>query len=407
MNILRAFPEQKSIDLLGFLRREYEKVPESDHLLLQIDQSLKILTPQLRHSRQRLENTEDDVSFESDPRQQQIAFNKAAKTEEAVRKLIRRGESKRAGELLYEHALAAGRERDFVTAEMLRDRILEVNPMALAEVIELGEWIEEQKTTLICSHHIEIWSNLYDEMATEEFNALYQGLRHEDYRKGELIIQAGESDDSLYFLNSGFIGLHCIIGGNEHFLKRMGPSDVLGGEQFFSASVWTVSLRALSDVQVQVLDQDAFRTIAENFPEFGEKLQKYCGKYAKVPELLKMSGDDRREFPRFPVTLLTKNYLRDPYGAQGSRHFNGALIDISRNGLAFAIKISSRKNTRLLLGRQIVSEIQAEGESLMHCSGVIVGVRTQDADSQNFTVHVKLSKDIDDSVLKQIVTMDQ
>lgn len=402
---LRAFPCRQSIALLNRLQTEYRKIPGSDHVLLQIDHSLKILTPQVRHNRQRPEDLNETVSFDSDPLQKQLAFNKIAKTEEKVRKLMSQGDSNKAGIVLYEHALVAGKERDFATAEMLRDRMLEVNPMALGEVIELGEWIEEQKTTVIGSHHIEIWSNLYEEMSTEEFNALYQAMRQEDYRKGDPIVQAGESDESLYFLNSGYISLNCIAGGRENFLKRMGPSDVLGSEQFFSASVWTVSLRALSDVQVHVLDHDAFKSIAGKFPNFEGKLKRYCDKVAKIPELLKMSGDDRREYPRYPVTFLTRNHLRDPYGTKGSRDFNAELVDISRNGLAFEIKISSRKNARLLLGRQIVSEIQVEGKPPVQCSGIIVGVRFQDRNDQNFTVHVKLSKKIDDTAFKNILSL--
>jgi hypothetical protein len=402
---LGAFPSQRSIDMLGYLRRQYENCPESDNLLLQIHQTLKKVTPRLRHNQRSPASQQETVSFESDPVQKQIAYNKAIKTEEAVRKLLRQGDSKGAGKLLYEHALAAGRERDFVTAEMLRDRILEVDPMALAELVELGEWIEEQKTALIGDHHLEIWSNLYEEMTTEEFTALYQELRREEYRKGDLIVEAGESDVSLYFLNSGYISLNCIIGGNEHFLKRMGPGDVLGSEQFFSASVWTVSLRALSHVEVQVLDHDAFTALTDIFPELGQKLLRYCDRYAKIPELLKMSGDDRREYPRFSLTLSTQNYLRDPYGTKGARQFCGELVDISRNGLAFAVRLSSRSSARLLLGRPIVSVIQAGGESLVQCFGIVVGVRTQDAVVMKFTVHVKLAKKIDDSVFKRIVSM--
>lgn len=402
---LGVFPSQKTIDMLGYLRRQYENYPESDDLLLQIQQTLKIVTPRLRHNRQSAASQQETVSFDSDPVQKQIAFNKAIKTEEAVRKLIRQGDSKGAGKLLYKHALAAGRERDFVTAEMLRDRILEVDPMALAEVVELGEWIEEQKTTLIGAHHLEIWRNLYEEMTMEECTALYQALRREEYRKGDLIVEAGESDVSLYFLNSGFMSLNCIIGGNEHFLKRMGPGDVLGGEQFFSASVWTVTLRALSHVEVQVLDHEVFTALADSFPEIEKKLLRYCDRYAKIPELLKMSGDDRREYPRYSLTLSTQNYLRDPYGTKGSRHFCGELVDISRNGLAFAVRLSSRNSTKLLLGRPIVSVIQADGESLVQCCGIVVGVRMQDAVVMKFTVHVKLARKIDDSVFKRIVSM--
>ncbi len=38
----------------------------------------------------------------------------------------------------------------------------------------------------------------------------------------------------------------------------MGASSILGGEQFFSASVWTVTLKALTDVHLQVLDHAVF-----------------------------------------------------------------------------------------------------------------------------------------------------
>ena len=404
IHALRFFPSWRSIDLLGRLRNHYDKVSGSDHLLLEIEQSLKILSPQLRHNQQRPEDNEDKVTFDSDPLQKQLAFNKAAKTEEKVKKLVHEGNVEDAGQLLYNHALAAAQEKDFVTAEMLRDRVLEVNPMALTEVIELGELIEEQKTTLVSSHHIEIWGKLYDELTIEEFNVLYQALRQEDYRKGDPIIEAGESDESLYFLNSGYISLNCISNGKEQFLKRMVPSDVLGSEQLFSASVWTVTLRALSDVQVQVLDHTTFREISDRFPDLEDKLQRYCEKYSTIPELLKMSGDDRREYPRYPITLRTQNYLRDPFGVKGSRKFNGELIDISRNGLAFAIKISSKNNAKLLLGRHIVADVFAKNESLIHCSGVIVGVRTPALAAQTFTVHVKLSKKIDDAVLKNIIS---
>ncbi len=403
---LRTFPCRKSLDLLDRLQAQYALGPGNDQILLQIEEARKVIVPNLRHQQQRSDDLPEMVSFYNDPKQTQLAMDRIAHIEEQLRRLISLGDMQGVGELLYERACSAARDKDFEVAEKLRDRLLEINPMALNEVLELGELIEEHKTTLIPSHHVEIWSELYDKMTTEEFNALYYVLRQEDYRKGEIIVQAGETDASLYFINSGQIGLTCLSGGSESFLKRIGPGNILGSEQFFAPSVWTVTLRALSDVQIQVLDHAQFLTISKEYQGIEDTLQRYCRKFAKVPELLKMSGDERREYPRYSVTLLTRNVLLDHYGKKGKRIFRGELIDICRNGLAFTIKISSRNNAKLLLGRQIISEIQGiEGEVLTECSGLIVGVRPQNEIVSEFTVHIKLTRKIEDTAFSTIIAL--
>ncbi|OGR19629.1 MAG: hypothetical protein A2X81_18910 [Desulfobacterales bacterium GWB2_56_26] len=400
---LRTFPHRQSIEVLDRLHHEYEKLANNDRLRLQIDRSIKILTPQLRHNRQFPDDT-GEVFFDSDPVHKQLARNKIAKIEEEVRKTLRLGDSKGAGQLLYQHARTAGQERDFVAAEILRDRILEVNPMALIEVVELGNWLENQKKALTEPLHSDTWRNLGELLAPVEFKALHHALRRESYRKGDLIIQAGESDESLYFLTSGHIGLNCLSGGDERFLKRMKPGDILGSTPFFAASVWTFSLRALSDVHVHLLKRESFRLLVEKFPELEQKLHNFCTKYEEmIAELLKTTGDDRREFPRYPTIRLITNCLHDPYGAGESRAFNGELVDISRNGLAFTVKISGRENARLLLGREISSTIQADGQSIAQCSGIVVGVRQRNGIAKDFSIHVKLARQIDDVTFNRIV----
>lgn len=400
---LKSFPSIKSIEILRSLQFSCSKAQGSELLKLQIQEALSFLAPQLRHHQQRSEETSETVSYASDPQQIQKEHYKFAEIEENLRKLVRVGDMSGAGRLLHEQALSAARAKEFLLAEKLRDRLLEINPMALAEAVALGDLIEGEQNSSHIHHHLGVWSELYDEMTTEEFNALYFVLRLEEYRKNDTIVRTGETDDVLYFLSSGYVSLNCLSGGNETFLKRMGPGSILGGGQFFSASVWTVTLRALSDVHLQVLDHAMFLKIAEEFPGMEEKLRQYCCKYAEVPALLKMSGDDRREYPRFSVTLFTQNVLFDPYGNKGKRSFRGELMDISRNGLAFIIKISSRNNAKLMLGRQIVSEIRAIGDEVVaECSGIVVGVRYHDVSEKNFTVHVKLSQKIKDAAFSKI-----
>ena len=400
---LRSFPCNKSVKLLRKLQMEYNKMPGSEQTLLQLDEALKVIVPQLRHDKQVSEELPETLSYDDDPLETERALNKVALIEELLRKLVRAGDMSGAGRLLHDQALLAARSKDFLVAEKLRDRILEVNPMALAEAVALGDLIEKEKSTALAGHHLDVWSELYEGMNTEEFNAFYSVLRQEEYKKGDIIAQAGETNDVLYLLNSGHVSLNCMSGGAEVFLKRMVPGTILGGDLFFSSSIWTVTLRALTSVQLQVLDQSVFLEIVEKYPGLEENLRQYCRKFTTVTELLKMSGDERREYPRFPLSLTTHNVLLDPYSHKGKRIIKGELIDISRNGLAFFIKISSRNIAKLLLGRQVLTKLEiAQDKVLFECGGVIVGVRWQDEILDNFIVHVKLSQKIEDATFARI-----
>jgi hypothetical protein len=400
---LRTMVCQESVVLLEEMRDEYTDQERAGQLVLHIDEALKVIKPRLRHNLQNVDHYKDVASFDNDPVEQQLAFDKVRRTEEEVQTLVRAGKLQQAGLLVYNQAVAAAQAKDFSTAGLLRDRLLEINPNALEEVIQLGEFIDDQKDTSITSHHLEIWSELYEEMTTEEFNELYYSLRQENYHKGEVIVQSGETDSSLYFLNSGYISLSCVVAGKEVFLKRMQPSNVLGGDQFFSPSVWTVTLRALCEIQVHVLDHDVLKKIAREHPGIEEKLQNYCSKHAQVEELLKMSGDDRREYPRHSVILSTRNILMDPFGNMGKRNINGELLDISKQGLAFTIRITNIDNARLLLGRYIMTTILLGDEELPQLNGVIVGVRLHESRKNDFSVHVRLNQKIDDASFRRIL----
>lgn len=403
---LKCFPCIKSIEILRNLLDDYTKRSGSEQMLLQIDEALKYLVPQLRHHQQRFEESQETVSFESDPQQKQKILAKMASIEQNLNKFVQAGDMRSVSQLVIDEALAAARDKDYFLAEKLRDRLLMINPMALEEVMTLGDLIEEEKTRSHAHHHLGVWHELYEEMNAEEFDALYSALRHENYGKGDIIVRAGEADDVLYFLKSGYVSLNCLSGGSEVFLKRLGPGSILGGDHFFSASIWTVTLRALSDVHMQVLDHKVFLGIVEKHQAVDHVLRQYALKHAGVFNLLKISGDERREYPRFPVTLSSKNDLLDPYGKKGKRSLKGELIDISRNGLAFLVKISSQNNAKLMLGRQIISEIlDAENVALTECCGVIVGIQYHDGDGQASIVHVKFSGKIENGTFSRILSL--
>lgn len=400
----KKFPRPETIEYLLDMKEDYAKGADVGQIVLLIEEAINYIEPKIRHGYQSISGADDEsIVFDNDPAQQQFASNLLKSIDSNVQKYLRVGDMKGASAYIYEQAITATHQGNFAIAEVLRDRLLEVNPLALTEVVKIGEVIDGQRTVSITPHHIEIWQELYDRMTTKQFNALYYNSVQESYGKDEIIVRSGETDKCLYFLNSGTISLTCNSGENEIFLRKMNPGDIVGAEQFFSASVWTVNLKAFSGVQVQVIAQDGWKKILDEAPELEEKLEIFCQRYEKVADLVKMSGDDRRMESRHALNLKSRHILLDPFGKRGKRSFGGELIDLSRTGIAFTIKMSNQKIANTLLGRQILSYLEMDGAVYPEFAGVVVGVKLFDAMQQKYSVHVKLAKIIHDVQFRQII----
>lgn len=378
----------------------------SDPVIVTARDTLLVLEPRYRHQSQAVGGDIDSVESEYRFVSETDMAGSLRRIERSVKELVAQGDLERAGQKLFANAVTAARDKDFASAELLRDKMLEINPLALSEVIRLGEIIEEEKSSSLSNHHIAVWSELYEQMTTEEFNALYFAMKQEIYQVDEALVREGETDPSLYFVNAGIIRMSCQSGGRETFLKRLRPGEVIGVAQFFSASVWTVSLAAQTETQVHVLSRENYETLTATYPDLAAKLFAFCNKYDTVPELLKMAGSDRREYPRYGVNIFINNLLLDPYGNAGKRKFKGELADISRGGLCFTVHITSRENARLLLGRQIVSEMHVADGTVLKCFGVIVGVQSHRDNDQHFSVHVRFYRNMEQQDVTRIVNLD-
>lgn len=403
---LKFFPSEKSAAVLRDLIEELLKENDYENELLMITQeSLSVIEPKLRHLRKTINTDLDYISFDEDPADESAKQSKVHSIVDKAASLIEDDDMESACQLLFNQVRITAREKDFASAEFLRDKLLEVNPMALSEVIEAGEIIEEEKNTSISSHHLTIWNDLYEYMTTEEFNAMYYAMSLQNYSANEQIVKVGETDSSLYFINSGLISLSCKIGPEDVFLKRLQQGDIVGVGQFFSVSVWTYALKAQSECQISVLERESFAKILDSHPSVESKLEKFCSKFNIVPELVKMIGGDRREFPRYPVSIIVNSILLDPYGNPGKRSFKGEMLDISKGGLCFSIHISSKENARLLLGRQIITEVKTGQAGTLRCTGVIVGVKYQEENQHDFSIHVKFHSILQQAHVIQVINL--
>ncbi len=399
----KLFPEKQTVDMLKSMKVDYQQITGVEHIVLLIDETLNVIEPRIRHCQQQTANTGTTVSFDEDPVQKQIARSFVQGVEIKIDNLLKKKDNRAAAMFIYEQTVNAVRQRNFIVAEILRDRLLEIDPFALEKVVELGRQIEEQKATGITRHHIEVWKELYDTLSTEEFNALYYNCRMESYDKNEVIVKSGEVDNSLFFLNSGNLAIFCKSSGNETFVRKASSGEVFGSEQFFSASVWTVTLKALTPVQLQVLDQEGWREVLRSSAAVEEKLERFCEKMVNVSNILKTSGDDRRESHRYPLSGRTRHILLDSFGKKAKKSFYGDLVDLSRNGMAFTIQLVNRQAAKKILGRQIISYFDSKESIYPEFFGMIVGVHQLDTADGRYSVHVKLAKCISEKSFRQLL----
>ncbi|MBU0908254.1 MAG: cyclic nucleotide-binding domain-containing protein [Proteobacteria bacterium] len=132
----------------------------------------------------------------------------------------------------------------------------EIDPMALMEIIQSGDIIEQEKKGAISKGHVEIWTNLFQALSSEEFNSLYHEMEERTYKPEEIIVAQGEKNDGLFFINHGSVRVTYSGGEKELFFKNMGKGEIVG-ENFFNPSVWTVSLTARQQTSISVLKLDS------------------------------------------------------------------------------------------------------------------------------------------------------
>lgn len=404
---LRSYPYTQVVNVLkDFSRKLADTNDAFSKLGIAVEETINILEPQVRHRLKGKKADYDDVKIDGDPTENELTASSADEYIEEIDSMLEMGDLDKASAILYKKSVDFARAKEFSVAEMFRDKLLEVNPDALQDVIKLAEIIEEEKNSTSVAVKIDLWDDLFGKLTNSEYRYLMGCLRNENYMPEERIVSSGQVDPCLYLYNSGNARLSFQSGKNETFLKRINPGDVLGLNQFFSSSVWTVDLTAIQASQVQVLNRSVFNNDLKSFPHLEEKIFDYLKGRESINDLIKMSGRDRRDYARYPINFAVNNILLDPYGgSEGRKVFQGEMLDISKGGLSFTVRISSKESASLLLGRQIVSEIQLKKNGILKCFGLIVSVRIKHEIVKEYSVHVKFYKELDNSRVKEVLNI--
>jgi hypothetical protein len=323
--------------------------------------------------------------------------------ESAIFRIAMSGDKQTATRKLFELIVECVVEKDFLNAERLRDRFNEIDPNALREIIQSAEIIEQAKNGVIVRGYLDVWSDLLNELTAEEFSAIYHELEHRSLEPEEMLVSQGDKNDGLFFINHGSVKVYYKQNYHKIFIKSLTGGN-LAGESFFDASIWTISLSALTPIRISILKRSSFSRWQEAFPGLEQKLKDFYNRSNDVYDLLNSKGLNRRVYERYNISRQVNIQMTDAAGKAIGREFPGKPTNISRGGLALQFRIANQNHGRVLLGRTMQITIPIGGRNpdlVVH--GQVLGVHPVSAQSPDYKVHLVFSKVLEQEKLQSVL----
>lgn|GEM_PF-482607 len=327
-------------------------------------------------------------------------FEKAA---EKIDSLIEKGDTTGAVSLLSHHIKEAARAKAFQKAEAFLEKMSEADPMALSEIYNAGEYIEGEKEASLDKDRMTSWGALYDTLTREETHALYFALKERRTEADVVLIQQGQKNDSLFFLEQGELKVVFEKKQKEYLIRNLTAGNVAGAESFFYPTVSTVSVVTQTAAKLSVLDLASLEECKTKSPALENKLRDFCMEENTGIQSLLEKAMERRIHPRFPAERITTVQLLYTSGKPVGKVFKGRLIDLSAGGLSFFIKLQNKESARMLLGRRLQMQFPistAFSESIYEGTGTVVAVHYHL--SLDYSVHVRFDTPMDPAVIEKI-----
>lgn len=304
---------------------------------------------------------------------------------------------------LFAEIQISAKARDFKRADELREKLIEIDPMALSEIIKSSEIIEAEKAAGIDRDHLAIWAKLYDNLSDEERNCLYYGMKKYVVPPKKMLLTHGAQNNRLFLIDSGQITIFFPKDGKNIVLAQLGRGDILGEYTFSTISLCSASAVTHTEVKLMCLESSAADGWEEQYPGLYEKLVDFCLKSGRVDEIIRNKKMEKRRYDRYAADGKVTAVLLTKEGKKSEVVFRGTLSDISMAGTCFTIHCTKKATARALLARYLLLSIACEDVSepaILSAIGKVVRVSFHLYD--DYSVHVQFNQLLTAEMVKKI-----
>jgi CRP-like cAMP-binding protein len=123
---------------------------------------------------------------------------------------------------------------------------------------------------------------LLADLGPADWERLVSMMTRRRFGAGDVVIAAGERDQSLAVVASGAVEVLVGEGRRARPVRVQGPGSVLGEVAFFSGRPRTATVRAVEPSEVLTLDAEAFEVLAARHPDLGRRLLLDLGRILAV-----------------------------------------------------------------------------------------------------------------------------
>ncbi len=328
------------------------------------------------------------------------------KNSSLINQYIENDENEKAVDLLYKLAIQCAKSKDFINAEAYRDRLYEVDSMALTRIVEVNEVIEAEKLRALTPDIRRMWGPFFQGITSEEAGSFYFAIKEQQFEGDQIILEQGKPNERLYLVHQGKLKVVYQDSAMEMLIQRLGGGDIFGHDTFFSVNVCTSTVKTLSAVKVSYLERKPLENLTGALETLETNLQKVCASGAKMFDLMQKRGIDRRSFRRITLqTKVTVQLLSSDSKDPMRRPLTAELWDISKNGLSFYFKSKNRDAVRWLVGRTLgvsFSLLIDDHYEDVNVTGIVQGVDSHPM--EEYSVHLKLNSSFSDRSLQTIQT---
>jgi len=110
-------------------------------------------------------------------------------------------------------------------------------------------------------------SSLGKDLSEEDCQALVSVMEQRQYKDGEVLVNEGDQDNTLFILVDGKIGVNSKINGQDTKVYTMTTGECAGTRAFVDLARRQATLRAEGDITVYTLKPENFETLLESHPK--------------------------------------------------------------------------------------------------------------------------------------------